>query len=119
MPDPGETRLLLQEQADVTAESMSALLQYWQKLDPLRCGLTTAAVIQMCKEPPMESAQLCAELRDVLEGFLGKLEARALGFKLRTYRRRVFHGLFIDRLGADSRGIRWAVYTSAEFSKTG
>src|SRR5262249_51533648 len=46
MPDPGDTRLLLQEHADLGAESMSVILASWEKLDPARRGLTTAEVVQ-------------------------------------------------------------------------
>jgi hypothetical protein len=39
MPDPGETRLQMQAQADVTAESMGAILACLEKLDPERRAL--------------------------------------------------------------------------------
>src|SRR5207253_2424876 len=45
LPDPGETRLLLQAQADVAAESMAVILTCWERLDPDRRGLTAAEVI--------------------------------------------------------------------------
>src|SRR5262249_4519507 len=42
LPDPGETRLLLQESADVTAEWMGVLLGCWERMDAARRGLTAA-----------------------------------------------------------------------------
>jgi hypothetical protein len=117
MPDPGETRLFLQEQADVAAESMGVLLQCWEQIDPDRRGLTAAEVIQMCKEPPIGLAGMSIELRDALEALLGKLDARALGTRLRSYRRRIFQGRFIDQAGKEHKAARWAVYPSNQFRK--
>jgi hypothetical protein len=36
LPDPGETRLALQQTSDVTAENMAVLLTALQKMDPER-----------------------------------------------------------------------------------
>jgi hypothetical protein len=117
MPDPGETRLLLQEQADVVAESMSVLLQCWEEMDPARRGLTAAEVIRTSKEPPLGLSGISADLRDALEALLGKLDARALGNRLRSYRRRVFRGRFIDQSGTEKRAARWVVYPATEFQR--
>ena len=117
LPDPGETRLLLQEQADVAAESMGVLLQCWEQMDPERRGLTAAEVIQTCREPPAGSAELYADLREALEGLLGELDARALGTKLRSYRRRVFQRRFIDQAGKEHQAARWAVYPAEQIHK--
>jgi hypothetical protein len=117
LPDPGETRLLLQEQADVVAEGMGALLQCWEQMDPDRRGLTAAEVIQTCKDPPLGLPGVSTDLRDALESLLGKLDARTLGTKLRSYRRRVFHGRFIDQVGKQHSAARWAVYPAEQFHK--
>jgi hypothetical protein len=117
MLDPGETRLLLQAQSDVAAESMGVLLLCWEKLDPMRCGLTAAEVIQACKEPPSEASALYVDLRDALEALLGKLDSRALGTRLRSYRRRVFQGRFIDQVGKEHKAARWAVFPAEQFRK--
>jgi hypothetical protein len=113
MPDPGQTRLLLQEQADVAAESMGIILACWQRLDPERRGLTAAEVVQRLKEPNLPD--FCADLRDALETLVHKLDTRLLGNKLRTYRRRVFQGRFIDQAGIQHKAARWAVYSANEF----
>jgi hypothetical protein len=117
MPDPGETRLLLQEQADVVAAGMGVLLQCWEQMDLDHRGLTAAEVIQICKDPPLGLAGLSTDLRDALESLLGKLDARTLGVKLRSYRRRVFHGRFIDQVGKEHRAARWTVYPAEQFHK--
>jgi hypothetical protein len=117
LPDPGETRLLLQEQADVAAESMGVLLQCWEQIDSERRGLTTAEVVEMCKNPPAGLAAISVDLREALEGLLGKLEARALGTKLRSYRRRVFQGRFIDQVGKEHRAARWVVCPADQFRR--
>jgi hypothetical protein len=118
LPDPGETRLLLQEKADVAAESMAVVLTYWECLDPERRGLTAAEVIQrLYKEQPSVQPDYYADLRDALEALLGKPDARALGNRLRSYRRRVFQGRYIYQASTEHRAARWAVYPAAEFCR--
>jgi hypothetical protein len=118
LPDPGETRLLLQKQADVAAESMTVILACWEFLDPDRRGLTAAEVIhQLYKEPPAHPPEFHSDLRDALEALLGKPDSRALGNKLRSYRRRVFQGRFIDQAGSEQRAARWAVYPATDFRR--
>src|SRR5262249_21599256 len=117
MPDPGETRLLLQEHADLGAESMSIILASWEKLDPVRRGLTTAEVVQKVKGASENPPDHLVDLRDALEAFLGKLDARLLGNKLRSYRRRVFAGRYIDKVGTAHSAARWAVFPATEFRR--
>jgi hypothetical protein len=115
LPDPGETRLLLQAQADVAAESMGTILECLEKMDAERHGLTAAEIIQRVKD----SLEQHADLRDALEALLGKLEARLLGNKLRSYRRRVFAGRFVDQAGIEHKAARWAVFPASEFGRRG
>jgi hypothetical protein len=119
LPDPGETRVLLQAQADVAAESMGIILACWARIDVERRGLTAAEVIhQLYKgEPPADPPDYYADLRDALEALLGKPDARALGNRLRSYRRRIFDGRFIDQAGTEKRAARWAVFPAAEFRR--
>ena len=119
MPDPGETRLLLQEHADLGAESMSVILASWEKLDPLRRGLTTADVVQKVKDTSVNPPDYVVDLRDALEAFLGKLDSRLLGNKLRSYRRRIFAGRYIDKAGTEHSAARWAVFPATEFRRGG
>jgi hypothetical protein len=115
MPDPGETRLLLQEHADLGAESMSVILAAWEKLDTARRGLTAAEVVQRVKDSPENPAGYLIDLREALEAFLGKLEARLFGNKLRSYRRRIFAGRYIDKVGTEHSAARWAVFPASQF----
>jgi hypothetical protein len=116
LPDPAETRLLLQKQADVTAESMGQLLLAWEKLDPDRRGLTAAAVIDLLyKNTPASPPDYHADLKATLEFLLGKPDARGLGNQLRSYRRRVFRDRFFDQAGIEHQAARWAVYPAAAF----
>jgi hypothetical protein len=118
MPDPGQTRLLLQAQADVTAESMAVVLTCWQRLDPDRRGLTAAEVIhRLYKDPGENPPDYFADLKDALEAMLGKPDGRNLGTKLRSCRRRVFCGLFVDQAGTAQRAVRWAVFPADQFGR--
>jgi hypothetical protein len=116
LPDPGETRLLLQAQADVNAESMAVVLKCWELLDPERQGVTAAEVIhRLYKAAPENPPAWQADLRDALETLLGKPDARGLGTRLRSYRRRVFRGRFIDHVGKEHQAVRWAVFPAEQF----
>jgi hypothetical protein len=117
LPDPGETRLLLQQQADVAAESMRVILACWERLDPERRGLTAAEVVQWCCEPPAPAPDFHADLVDALLAVLGKLDPRALGNKLSASKRRLFGGRFFDRAGLRHQAARWAVYPASAFRK--
>jgi hypothetical protein len=118
LPDPGETRLLLQQQADVGAEIMGLLLQCWERMDPDRRGLTAAEVMQrVYKDVPSPTPDWHGDVKDALEALLGRPDARGLGTKLRGYRRRVLGGLFFDHAGSHGRAIRWAVFPVGQFSR--
>jgi hypothetical protein len=120
LPDPGETRLRLQEQADVAAENMPVVLGCWEKLDPERRGLTAAEVVdRLYKNPPASPPEFHADLKAALEALLGKPDARSLGNRLRTYKRRIFQGRFLDMAGTRQRAARWAVFPASEFGRRG
>jgi hypothetical protein len=118
LPDPGETRYLLQAQADVTAEAMSLLLSCWERMDPDRQGLTAAEVIDRLFKRAQDSPPAWhAEMRAAVESLVGRGDSRALGNKLRSYRRRIFQGLFIDQAGTEHRAARWVVRPASEFRR--
>jgi 5S rRNA maturation endonuclease (ribonuclease M5) len=118
LPDPGETRLLLQERSDVAADSMGVLLACWEQLDPDRQGLTAAEVIQLLYKQPLSSPPAFhSDLKAALEALLGKPDSRSLGNRLRSYRRRMFQGRFIDQAGTEQRAARWAVFLAKEFHR--
>jgi hypothetical protein len=123
MPDPGETRLLLRDRADVIAEGMVALMFAWEQMDAERKGLTAAEVVhQVFAKPERNGAALpehFVEMRDAIESLVGRGDARALGYKLRSYRRRLFQGKFFDHVAHQHKTIRWAVFPAHEFSRRG
>jgi hypothetical protein len=116
LPDPGETRIQLQDSADTAAESMGLLLNCWEQFDHDHRGMTTSEVIDRLKNSKTRE-ELEENCRAAIEGLVGKLDARALGYKLRQYRRRVFQGKFFDRAGTRHQAIRWAVFGSGEFNR--
>jgi hypothetical protein len=117
LPDLGETRLLLQESADVTAECMSVLLECWEQMDPTRRGLTAAEAVKQYRESPEPRPVWHVDFVAAMEMLLGKPDARGLGTKLRDYRRRIFGKRFIDRAGEDHRAVRWAVFPATDFRR--
>jgi hypothetical protein len=118
LPDPAETRLRLQEQADVAAESMATILAGIEHLDPGRRGLTAAEIIQrLVNDTPEFEPAYVADLREAVVALLGKLDSRLLGNRLRGYRRRNFDGRFIDQVGSKQHAVRWAVFPAEEFGR--
>lgn len=111
LPDPGETRLALQTAADRDANAMTALIGGLQQMDPERKGVTAAEVIEAIKgnnDPPI--SKWVTELRSAVEELCGRLDGRALGFKLRHFARRNFGGRMIDKAGGAHGGVtRWVV----------
>jgi hypothetical protein len=94
---------------------MGVLLECWEQMDPTRRGLTAAEVVQIYKQTPGPTPNWHADLAAALEMMLGKPDARSLGTKLRSYRRRIFGKRFIDRTGEEHRAARWAVFSATEF----
>lgn len=111
LPDPGETRIVLQDRADESASAMAALLEYLESVDPERRGLTAAELVDQAKQK--------AELRDIIEALANRLDVRALGNKLKHYRRRNFGGRYLDRAGEEHRAVRWAAFKQKEFLVNG
>jgi hypothetical protein len=111
LPDPGKTRVKLQDTADSSAQFMIVILDGLERMDPQRQGVTAAYVIETIKNEPFTYD----DLRAAVEGLVGKLESQKLGYTLRSFRRRMFAGRYLDHAGKDHSAIRWAVYPAAEF----
>jgi len=123
-PDPGETRIVLRDSADLAVASVPVIIDCLARLDPDRRGLTAAEVIALVRpragkaatsepEPPAWHA----DLRGAIEGLCGNLDARSLGNRLRSYRKRVFDGRYLDQAGKAHQAVRWAVYNASEFGQ--
>src|SRR5262249_2095789 len=116
LPDPGKTRIVLQQHADTSAESMALLLDCWAQMDARQRGLTAAEVIRrLYKDPSDDPPVYCATIRAAIESLVEKPNARSLGNPLRTFRRRIFQGRFIDKAGVGEQGARWVVLEAAQF----
>lgn len=114
MADPGETRVTISD-SDPTAEALGALLVTWQQADPHRRGLTAGEFIKIVQDSqPREWTDMARAALDVL---LDRVEARMLGNRLRSYRRRIVGGLFFDRAGERQNAIRWAAYPAEAFGR--
>jgi hypothetical protein len=108
LPDPGQTRLALQTQADRDATSLAVLMAAVETLDTAGRGLTAAELIELAKKAGTGGPE--AELKAVVEELCGKLDSRALGCRLRHFRRRTVGGRVLDQGGADrTHAARWVV----------
>jgi hypothetical protein len=120
LPDPGETRQVVQEQADDTGRGLRALIRALDLIDPGRNGLTAAEIVGAASD---QKSTHSAEVKEMLMGafdmLIAKPDGRKLGYKLRHLRRRVVEGRFIDLAGQDGGANRWVVKSSREFSSRG
>lgn len=102
-PDPCETRAKLAEQSDTVADSLGQLIAAWPEIDPHDNGIVVSELLSRLysKEyPPRDDAASIA-MRAALETLVGCPPGRAptprqVGAKLKTFRRRVVGGCFID-----------------------
>ena len=107
LPDPALTRIALQSAADRNALAMGSLLRCLLRRDPDRQGLTASEIV--------EAARIDHELRGAVEDLAGRLDTRSLGYSLRSFARRNFENMFLDRVANTGHGIRWATYPMSEF----
>jgi hypothetical protein len=116
MPDPGETRFVL-EDGDSETRMMSALLTLWPQMEAALgktgTGLIAAEVMAIYAQPPESAPAWHMELKDVLEGLLGQPDSQKLGYKLRSYRSRVLDGRCLQDLGESHKVKRWTVRSMA------
>jgi Domain of unknown function (DUF3854) len=121
LPDPAETREELATQADDVAERMMLVIQVWEKLDPDQLGLTAAKVVKEISPPPLGTTPTrtlpdgADELRAMLQDKNGIVTSYKLGLMLRSYRRRIFGGKYLDLVGTEKRAGKWTVFPASMF----
>jgi hypothetical protein len=91
LPDPATTRMQLQERSDVTKRYMD-------------------------KKATEPAPAHILDLNESIEAMVGRLDAKGLGYKLRSHRRRNFNGKYLDVPSTSKRAARWAVFHAHEFS---
>jgi hypothetical protein len=117
LPDPGETRVAVQEQADETARGLRQLIIALEMIDPDRIGKTAAEIVAVATdENSQPSLEVREMFRDAVEALISKPDGRRLGNRLRHLRKRVIDGKFIDLAGEDAKRVnRWAVFGAEQF----
>jgi hypothetical protein len=121
LPDPAETRMMLQDRADTTVEGMVLILRGWQQMDPDGKGMTAARVVEQLYPRDRALAKFTGpgedEVRAGFELLCPKHDARALGNVLRLHQRRIFDGVYIDHLDEDKEHkiVRWGVFRAEAF----
>ncbi len=111
LPDPGETRLALQTNADRDALAMTAMINSLERMDPDRRGVTAAEIIDAVRKPDGPPPEWFADLKSAVEELCGKLDGRTLGYRFRQFARRNFDGKILDRAPCVSatNSVRWVV----------
>lgn len=119
LPDPGETRQVIQEQADETAQGLRLLIAAIELIDPDRNGLTAGEIVGAADgESSFCPENARAMLATSLDMLIAKRDSRKLGYRLRHLKRRVVDGRFLDLAGrSDTYANRWVVVPVAQFQQ--
>jgi len=121
MPDCGETRQLLREESDRSANELLTLLAGWEEADPRGDGLTASGAIQLLEKPLKDGEpDLYPTLRSAITEITtrGKPNARAIGMKLHHMAKRVCDGKRFVR-DYRSKTAVWFVEQTADLTKGG
>jgi hypothetical protein len=118
LPDPCATRARLIEVADTIADSLAQLIDAINQYDPHHLGFTVAEIVSRLyprEYPPQDSPAIA--MRTALESLAGSPpgkppSSRTLGNRLRSFRRRVVGGAYldIDSERKNSAGATWRLY---------
>lgn len=116
-PDPCSTRRAMAVAGDVLMESLQQLIEAWRVFDPDRRGIVLSELIDQFESHPTSPEHPSAVLRMALLNLMGGsgtsgLDARKVGNKLRSLRRRVVSGhyLDVDPNGSRRHGALWRLY---------
>src|SRR5262249_13237116 len=110
LPDPGQTRVAVQEEADETARGLRQLVTALEMIDPDRTGKTAAEIVSAATaEDSPPSPEVREMLREAVDALVSRPDGRKLGNRLRHLRKRVIDGRYLDLAGEDARRVnRWA-----------
>ena len=118
LKDPGDTRAELQQRADTGTNAMRAVLIGLEHLDPDRRGLTAGQIHdKVFEEPSAEGESWFQDLRAALDDLLSKKDSRHLGYRLRSFRRRVIGDRYLDSLEKAHGSARWVVLPASAFGR--
>jgi hypothetical protein len=127
LPDPCLTRVRLAESADTTADALGQLIDAWGAIDPHGCGVVVSELLARLYPAEMQyqprdddSIAMRAAIENATGCPPGKTPSnRQVGNKLKTFRRRVVDGRFLDTDGTKTKhGVRWRVYSAASTAGT-
>lgn len=109
--DPGATRNELAKYMNTDAIQLKALLDGWQELDPRGTGLTTSEAFHQLRAATSDKyPAMRAALDECCTGSKGEPPtAKALGYKLRKFFRKVVDGRCFDHANENKAGIVWTV----------
>jgi hypothetical protein len=89
---------------------MEALIACMERFDPCKRGVTTAEMIEEIKSKEPKDRELQIDLKSAVEELCGRVDRRALGYKLRHFARRNFGGKMIDKATVGGHNAnRWIV----------
>lgn len=106
--DPADARQELLGRADRDAGALGEFLRALVRIDPGRRGRTAAELTAVAEADPA--------VRAAVVELCGGLDAKAVGYKLRGFARRVVAGLYLDHAGESGGVVRWAAFPAAEFA---
>ena len=121
LPDPCLTRVRLAESADTIADALAQLIDAWVAIDAHGCGVVVSELLARLYPAEMQyqprddaSIAMRAAIENATGCPPGKTPSnRQVGNKLKTFRRRVVDGRFLDTDGTKTKhGVRWQIYSA-------
>jgi hypothetical protein len=108
--DPAKTRTDLAEHADLEVGALRALINAWSEVDPDGSGVTAAQISTAIATSGERYAGVRAAICDLVPTPNDKFPStQRIGMKLRSLRRRVVDGRFIDQDPNPKGGAMWFV----------
>jgi hypothetical protein len=123
MPDPGDTRLELQEQSDTSASALGTLLRCWRKMDRKGHGLSVSQVVSNLypadSHIPLAAEGWRDEMKEAIESLTERSDPKAiigsLGNMMKKFAKRVVDGWFFKRAGVKHHHARWVATPVKDF----
>jgi len=117
-PDPCETRRQMAESSDTSRDVLEQLITAWRQYDPENIGVVVADMVTCVfgingDRPELDPVR--AALKELAGTPVGDTpSARQVGGKLRSYRRRVIDGFYLDHDPSRKKagGAVWRLYRS-------
>lgn len=117
LPDPCATQAELIEGSDMTAEALAGLIAAWQEYDVYNRGIVVSELMRELYGSGFTLTPEAFAMKNAIEAFVGVPSGRAptarqVSGHLKSAKRKVSGGLFLDCPNRNKLGMKWHVYST-------